>query len=1061
MTSKRKCPQCGAEQASSALQGLCPDCVIKVTLGSFAGLAPTEPSLPSPPKSRLRYFGDYELLEEVAHGGMGVVWRARQISLNRIVAVKMIRAGLLADDAEVRRFHAEAEVAASLDHPNIVPLYEVGEHAGQQYFSMKLIEGNSLAARVQAGCWSKTHCPDHRPGAAFIPGRLRCCASAARLLAKVARAVHHAHQRGILHRDLKPGNILVDAHGEPHVTDFGLASHLESETHFTMTGAVLGTPSYMAPEQAAGRVHSLTTAADIYSLGAILYEMLAGQPPFKAATPLETLRLVTEQEPARPKTLNAFVDPDLETICLKCLEKDPQRRYGSAEALAEDLERWLRYEPIHARRSTALERVVKWTQRHPARAATLAASGLVLLLGAGGVLWQWREANHHRSLAEAALHQSQESLWQANFDRAHALRTSRQMGQRVEALKAIRAAAAIRPTPELRNEAIAAMALTDLEDVGVWVAPPTNGAYLVVDSRFELMALSRRDGVVEIRDVQDRELRSVITNGQTQARVSFTDSGDLLAANDRTHLRVWDLRNTNLLAQCPAGPDGYWSMLSPDGRWVAYQASPSSVALLDVRANREAGRLEGLPGPARMLCFSQDCECLLTCAGLDIQVWRLADRKLLVSRPLSGPIGGAWLQSGSLLAIGSEDRRVYVWDLESDRMQPLTGSLREGVFPLWHPSGRLLASIAWDNVLRLWDPHAGVQLMETPFGRPHSFSTNGQWLTVENARGVGQLKVHLPEECRLIHAPLGTGQEFGVAFSPDDRFMAGSTADGLWIWEVASGRRIAHGLLARGSTIVSFSQRTLITSGADGALLWTNAHPSDGWTLAREVILMPPSDQLMVWTSLNADQTRLAVVHGAIGEVYDYPALKLRCKLEGQRLFDRASFSPDGRWLASGYWDNTGGRRSDFWLWSAADGQPLRKIPMGNCWPLFSPDGRWLLVASEKEYYQFALDGHPTNWTAIRQYPRAVGGFGAGSMAISADSKLFAVQADERIFRLVEAATGRELATLTPLPDVHHTGATAFSHNGRWFVTSSAIGLHVWDLLLIRQRLREMGLDWE
>ncbi len=412
MTAKRKCPKCGAEQSSSTMQGLCPDCVIKVTLGPLTEDAPAPHS-----GSRLRYFGDYELLEEIACGGMGVVWRARQISLNRLVAVKMIRAGLLAGDTEVRRFHAEAEASASLDHPNIVPLYEVGEHAGQQYFSMKLITGLSLAAGMQAGCRSKAHCPDHRSGAAFVPGRLRCCASAVRLLAKVSRAVHHAHQRGILHRDLKPGNILVDAQGEPHVTDFGLAKVLTEANplatlnpQLTLSGAVLGTPSYMAPEQAAGKTHTLTTAADIYSLGAILYEMLAGQPPFKAATPLETLRLVTEQEPARPKSLNAFVDPDLETICLKCLEKDPQHRYGSAQGLAEDLDRWLRYEPILARRSTALERVMKWTQRHPARAATVAAFHLVLLLGAGGVLWEWREANYHRGIAEAALRQSQTHL---------------------------------------------------------------------------------------------------------------------------------------------------------------------------------------------------------------------------------------------------------------------------------------------------------------------------------------------------------------------------------------------------------------------------------------------------------------------------------------------------------------------------------------------------------------------------------------------------------------------------------------------------------------------------
>jgi serine/threonine-protein kinase len=319
----------------------------------------------------VRYLGDYELLEEIARGGMGVVFRARQISLNRLVAVKMILAGSFADDLTLQRFHKEAEAAAQLDHPHIVPIYEVGEHEGQRYFSMKLIDGPSLAQRLAGP----------KPGATIGPEEQK---AAARLLATVARAIHHAHQRGILHRDLKPGNILLDAAGEPHVTDFGLARRIECGNRLTQSNAIVGTPSYMAPEQAAGK-KDLTTLADVYSLGAILYEQLTGRPPFQAETPLDTVLQVVEREPAAPRSLNPRLEADLETVCLKCLEKDPQRRYESAAALAEDLERWLRDEPIRARPTSPWEHVVKWVKHQRAVAGLWGLSLFVTLIAVAGL----------------------------------------------------------------------------------------------------------------------------------------------------------------------------------------------------------------------------------------------------------------------------------------------------------------------------------------------------------------------------------------------------------------------------------------------------------------------------------------------------------------------------------------------------------------------------------------------------------------------------------------------------------------------------------------------------
>jgi serine/threonine protein kinase/Tfp pilus assembly protein PilF len=355
------CGKCGAKIPDDARQGVCPACLLENGLGLLGDKdedVSNRARLPrigraTRPAGMLGEFGDYELLKEIGRGGQGVVYRAHQKSLNRTVALKVIGLGPWATEAHLKRFRREAEAAASLDHPFIVPIHEVGERDGCCYFSMKFVDGGQLDEVVRR-----------------TPISVR---QSAELIAKVARTVHYAHEHGILHRDIKPGNILLDVKGEPHLTDFGLARLLETESTVTRTLDVMGTPSYMAPEQAAGNNAAVSSATDIYGLGAVVYQLLTGHPPFTGGTTFETVRLVLDTEPRAPRLINPKVDRDLSTICLKCLEKDPKRRYSSALALAEDLEHWLKHEPIRAHRTGFFTHSRKWVRRKPAIAALIAA----------------------------------------------------------------------------------------------------------------------------------------------------------------------------------------------------------------------------------------------------------------------------------------------------------------------------------------------------------------------------------------------------------------------------------------------------------------------------------------------------------------------------------------------------------------------------------------------------------------------------------------------------------------------------------------------------------------
>ena len=392
----RVCRKCGAEIFADAPEGLCTACLFETGLNLFAqesvagvGDPGTNDGERSAGKKRtprsaktFADFGDYELLEVIGRGGQGVVYRARQKSLNRTVALKVIGLGHWATEGHLKRFRREAEAAASLDHSGIVPIYEVGERDGSCYFSMKLVEGGQLDDVSNRE-----------------PMSIR---RAVELIAKVARTVHYAHEHSILHRDIKPGNILLDQKGEPHLTDFGLARLVETESTVTRTLEVLGTPSYMAPEQAVGNNAAVGTVSDVYGLGAVLYQLLTGHPPFAGGTTYETIKLLLDAEPRQPRLWNPKIDRDLSTICLKCLEKDPQRRYHSALSVAEDLERWLKHEPILARHTGVFARGQKWVRRNP-NSALLAASLAALAAASAWIISKSEFIRHSLTTGIAVL----------------------------------------------------------------------------------------------------------------------------------------------------------------------------------------------------------------------------------------------------------------------------------------------------------------------------------------------------------------------------------------------------------------------------------------------------------------------------------------------------------------------------------------------------------------------------------------------------------------------------------------------------------------------------------
>jgi serine/threonine protein kinase/WD40 repeat protein len=850
-------------------------------------------SLPPPPGTTLRYFGDYELLEEIARGGMGVVYKARQVSLNRIVALKMILTGQLATPAEVHRFRLEAEAAATLDHPHIVPIYEVGDYAGQHYFSMKLIEGKSLG--------------EHGPSLLHEPQMT------ARLLAAVARAVHHAHRRGILHRDLKPGNILLDGQGQPYVTDFGLAKRVAGSGRQTQSGAIVGTPSYMAPEQARSE-KVLTTAADVYSLGAILYELLTGVPPFRAETPLDTVLQVLDQEPQRPRLVNPKAERDLETICLKCLNKEPERRYGSAEALADDLERWLAGKPILARRTSVWERSVKWVRRRPAVAALLAVISLAacsLLIASWVFTVQVRE---QRIIAQKQEEIAQERTWYSLYEQA---RAERLLGNRSQSLQILAEAARIKTSPELRQEAI--HALTN-PGVRLLLEIPVGHVYSMKFS-------------------PDSQVLAV--HGKFGAGAGWQPSDP--DANTIQWLKLWRMPSGQPLAETrlPAEGDnvgygiaGYRAEMLD--KYAPYELGPHSLVTAPAPGDKKKLRLwnpvtgkdvlEWANDPAYPChpVFRDDGVLLAqreAKAGGNIQIWNI-EKRTLVKR-LSPGVPIAFLPNGELLVQSSMPRngrlrRIRIETGEENFSTP------QGMIVLAVSADARVAALSksesQEDDLMIWDLTSGRQIgvvagaapkHRQPFGL--RFSPDAERLAFDDPSRPGLFNIWgLPMgSIKVLRGAISGGGNWNMfqrgAFSPRGVLLAAYAQKGketLHLWDVDNGRRfatlrdnhspvwsgdgrllatIAHGKITRPDGSQFGDDRTFVR-------VWEVAYPVPTYMLAK------PVESLR----FHPERKQLAV-NDTVLQVKGAPAQPLFLSFLGEPEGVQTTLPAAGQWWATDF----------------------------------------------------------------------------------------------------------------------------------------------------------------
>ena len=753
-----------------------------------ATLAPREAPLIGPPLgTKVRYIGDYELLDELGRGGMGVVYKARQSKLNRLVALKMILAGEYAGEREVARFRTEAEAVARLQHPNIVQIFEVGEHDGHPYFSLEFVDGGSLAQKLD--------------GTPLPPQQ------AARLVETLARAMHAAHQAGVVHRDLKPANVLLTADGTPKITDFGLAKKLEDAAGPTGSNAIMGTPSYMAPEQAGGDSNKVGPPADVYALGAILYELLTGRPPFKAATPLDTVLQVVNDEPVPPRKLQSKTPRDLDTICLKCLQKAPGKRYATAADLAEDLRRFQAQEPIQARPVGRLERGVKWAKRRPAVAALLAALVLAALGLVGGGAW-------FTISLQNALGAERDALGSAKAS-AEAERGAKEKAQNEK----VQADAARTKAEWLAYAGQITLAQREWQDGDVGHARDLLGACQGNLRGWEY------DYLDTLFNKNQRTLRG--HTGRVTSVAFSPDGKRLVSGSQDNTVKVWDAQTGQETLTLKGHTGAVRSVaFSPDGKRLVSGSQDGTVKVWDAQTGQETLTLKGhtlwvtsvafSPDGKRLVSGSQDCT---------VKVWdaQTGHESLTLKGHTGGITSVAFSPDGKRLVSGSQDGTVKVWDAQTGQetltLKGHTGRFTSVVFSwdaqtgqetrtlkghtgkvysvAFSPDGKRLASGGYDNTVKVWDAQTGQETLTLKghFGpvRSAAFSPDGKRLVSGSYDST--LKVWDAQTGQETLTLKGhAGWVNSVAFSPDGKHLVSGSADGtIKVWDADRGQEADFG----------------------------------------------------------------------------------------------------------------------------------------------------------------------------------------------------------------------------------------------------------------------------